>query len=291
MGKDGFFDNLIRGRSYITMVAETFGNKDIANRLENMYATTGEYPEGWVKNLDSILDRLAHPSYQNIYVIVPAANDLIKIFEKKKSELEIEDINLKLDKLSNILTKNFQASIKKSRNLSIYQSILNEELTLLRKEINQEIIILKNLLVKHGLKVYEFIKEVNVLLASYDSRLDLNFKAYLKLKMSQTKILESMRGIKGFSDEPKYATKLVSFFMKNDMKLRDMDKSADSIIEESIMESDNIDADILIFLKRTKEIKIAVYYVDNHISYLRNNYLTKNIGMKECTILDEEYLA
>ena len=290
-GKDGFFDNLINGRNYIKMVAETFGNKDIANRLENMYATTGEYPVGWVQNLDSILARITHPSYQNIYVIVPAANDLIQIFEKRKKELELYDINSKLDKLLRILTKNFYEGIKKSRNLSMYQSILEEELTLLRKELKQEIIIFKNLLVKHGLKVYEFVKELNVLLFSHNSMLDLNFEDYLKLKMSQTKILRMMKSIKAFSDEPKYATKLVSFFMIHDKKLRELEDSENFIIEKALDESDKINTDILILLNRTKEIKIGVYSIDNHIANLKDEYFINNIGMKEYSILDREYIS
>jgi len=290
-GKDGFFDNLIKGRNYIETVAETFGNNDIANKLEAMYATTREYPEGWVQNLDSILDRITHPSYQNIHVIIPAANDLIQIFEKRRKELEQQDLNLKLNRLHEILEKIFKRNLGRSRNLYVYQSILNEELTLLRKDIKREKIILKDLLARHGSKVYEFIKEVSSVISSYDSELGLNLKHYLELKMAQIKILESMRGIKGFSDEPKYAVNLTSFFMKHDMKLKDSDNSVNFLVENSLIKSENINTDILNLLKRTKEIKIAVHYVDNYIGNFRNEYFIKNTGMKECTILDGDYVT
>lgn len=290
-GKDGFFNNLIKGRNYIETVAETFGNKDVANRLETMYATTGEYPEGWVRNLDSILERITHPLYQNIYVIIPAANDLIQIFEKRRKELEVVDINSKLDKLLYILTKSFHESIKKSRNLSIYQSILDLELRLLRREIKEEKMVFKDLLSNSGYEIINFVEASFNVIKSREENIHKKIVAFISLKLSQLNVIRNMTKVSTINDETSYAVSLYSFFFKNEKRISDIEIWVGAIKDSGLDSFRYALQEIESALKREIELRNLSGIIDKQLKIIKNNYFILNKNGRKLSITNSGYLG
>ena len=289
-GHNGFYNNITKGKNYVKMVKEDFGNKEIADLMDNAYETTGEYPEGWLKNIDSILARIKHPTYQNTYVIVPAANDLLGIFEKKLRELLGESIESKLDRLKNIVKRNFEASIKESRNLGIFESILSGERRILEKETAEEKRNLKNLLFTSGQIVINFVEGANEVLGSDYEVMHKKIAAFLKLKMSELNVLKRMRGSKRLSDDPRFAVSVYSSMLKNNTRLNEIDRWVELVKLSGInalkFSSDGIE----VAIKREIELRKATTLIDNDLSRVKGFYFVLRKNDKDVTIMNPEYL-
>ncbi len=85
-----FYDNLDRGRNYIQMVRETFGNEDFARLLQAFKEKKHEAPVDWEKELEKLERDLENPVYADKVVIEAAANALVRIFEAKIKRLQEE---------------------------------------------------------------------------------------------------------------------------------------------------------------------------------------------------------
>lgn len=109
--KDGFYYNLRKGKKYIDMVRNKFGNEEFANLLERIEDKIHQSPIDWDKELAELQYRLHDFTYQNMHVIEPARQTLLVLFQNAikrilngKIELkEIEKILIKLE--SNIERK------------------------------------------------------------------------------------------------------------------------------------------------------------------------------------------
>ncbi|HII66081.1 TPA: hypothetical protein HA295_04875 [Candidatus Woesearchaeota archaeon] len=71
-GKDGFYANLDKGKNYIRMMEQQFGNEEVAAFLKNLKERFHENPEVWITQLDGLQRRLADYTYQNQAVLYPA---------------------------------------------------------------------------------------------------------------------------------------------------------------------------------------------------------------------------
>jgi len=105
-----FYNNLKKGRNYIKMVRETFGNEEFANFLEALPKEVHENPTAWQEDLKELSHKLEDVSYQNRYVIQPAINALLKVFEGAKDRITANKVELK--EIEGILTS-LEESIKK----------------------------------------------------------------------------------------------------------------------------------------------------------------------------------
>ena len=290
-GPNGFYNNITKGKNYVKMVKEDFGNKEIADLMVNAYETIGEYPEGWLKKIDSILARIKHTTYQNAYVIVPAADDLLRIFEKKLKELLGESIESKLDRLQNIIKRNFEASIKESRNLRIFESILSGERRILERETEEEKRNLKNSLFHSGQIVINFVEGASELLGSDYGAMHKKIAAFLKLKMSELNVLRRMSSMKRFSDDPRFAVSAYSFILKNDTRLNEIARWTQLVKLSGIsalkFSSDDIEAAV----KRETKLKGATTLVDDNLSRVKDHYFVLMVNDKGVTIMDPQYLG
>ena len=289
-GKNGWFNNLTKGISHIQRIRDRFGNKEIAALMEQMYETTGEYPVGWLRNIDTILARINHPSYQNTYVIVPAANDLLSILEKKRQELLSESIESKLDKLQNILRKDFESVIKKSRNLRLFQAILNQEQRLLERETEEEKRELKRLLIAYGGITINFFEAGNSLIVSSEDDLHKKIAAYLRLRMSELKTLKQMRNIKGTSDDPRYAVALYAALQRYDKSLSEIDRWAELVRLSGLSNLKYEAEEIESALRRKEEIRSFVAQVDRQLLSVKNNYFVFQHNGKDISLVDPDYI-
>ena len=289
-GKNGWFNNLIKRENYIQTIRDRFGNKEIATLMEQMYETTGEYPEGWLKNMDTILARIKHPSYQNTYVIVPAANDLLSLLEKKRQELLGESVESKLDKLQNIIRKDFESIIKKSRNLRLFQAILNEEQRLLERETEEEKREIKRLLTTYGMITINFFDAGNALIASSEEDIHKKITAYLRLRMSELKTLKQMRSIKGNSDDPRYAVALYAALLRYDKSLSEIDRWVELVrlsgLSNLKYEAEEIESALL----KEEDLKNSAAQIDNQLVSVKNNYFTFQKNEKNVTLVDPDYV-
>lgn len=91
-----FYNNLKKGKNYIKMVRDKFGNLEFAEFLEKFHEKIHEAPEIWEKDLTELSHRLINPTYQNRYIIEPARQALINIFTKKVKDLSTTPVDLKL---------------------------------------------------------------------------------------------------------------------------------------------------------------------------------------------------
>ena len=116
----GFYWNLTEGQNYIKMIKHVFGNKDIAEYLESVYnypEGPGQVPKLWLPHMDEILSRIKNPTFVNRDVILPAQDDLKRIFERIKEELSAIDINGKLEELKGVMRRFFREAVRQSKNL------------------------------------------------------------------------------------------------------------------------------------------------------------------------------
>tara|TARA_Y100000310_G_scaffold151291_1_gene150881 strand:- start:17118 stop:18749 length:1632 start_codon:yes stop_codon:yes gene_type:complete len=112
-----FYNNLTKGKNYVRVVRDKFGNQDFANYLARLHDKVHENPDVWIKDLEELKQRLHDPTYQNQEVIQPASAKLLVILNKhleslatKKEETtqELQDlINNKIDEI-----RDTQATIK-----------------------------------------------------------------------------------------------------------------------------------------------------------------------------------
>lgn len=101
-----FYRNLKRGKNYVRMVRETFGNEEFADFLENLPREVHENPTAWEEGLKELSYRLEDVSYQNRYVIHPAVQTLLTLFRKAKERLfKGEDIEKRKEKLRKDIEK------------------------------------------------------------------------------------------------------------------------------------------------------------------------------------------
>lgn len=103
LGKNGFYYNLRKGKNYIAMVRDKFGNKDFADFLEGLHEKIHQAPELWERGLQALSYRLNDPTYQNTNVIVPAKEALTAIFTERINQLTAARTNAvaELQKLLN----------------------------------------------------------------------------------------------------------------------------------------------------------------------------------------------
>lgn len=83
-----FYNNLKKGKNYIKIVRERFGNEEFARLLEAFEEKKHEAPIAWESELENLDQQLIHRAYQ--LVVEPAAQALIKIFEARIRKLEQE---------------------------------------------------------------------------------------------------------------------------------------------------------------------------------------------------------
>ncbi|MDP3766252.1 MAG: hypothetical protein Q8R04_07100 [Nanoarchaeota archaeon] len=118
--KDGFYYDLMEGRRYIEVVREKFGNEEFANFLERLYRRIRQYPKGWEEELGILSERLHNITYQNMYVIEPAKQALLGVFNARVVELQSAKLTIQVS----------FARILKGKNKN-----LSEELASLREEL------------------------------------------------------------------------------------------------------------------------------------------------------------
>lgn len=85
-----FYNNLRRGKNYIKMVGDKFGNLEFADFLKRLHEKKQEAPEIWERDLEELNYRLNNPTYQNMSVIEPARRALITIFNARINQLLVE---------------------------------------------------------------------------------------------------------------------------------------------------------------------------------------------------------
>ncbi len=101
-----FYSNLKKGRNYIKMVRETFGNHEFADFLESLPKEVHENPTVWEEDLKELSERLNNVTYQNRHVIHPASQTLLTLFRKEKERLfKGEDIGKRKEKLKRDIEK------------------------------------------------------------------------------------------------------------------------------------------------------------------------------------------
>lgn len=88
-----FYNNLRKGKNYIKMVREKFGNIEFANFLERLHEKIHEAPEIWERDLAELNHKLYDITYQNKYVIEPARQALLRIFNIRIDQLSEESSN------------------------------------------------------------------------------------------------------------------------------------------------------------------------------------------------------
>lgn len=127
--KGGFHDNLKKGRKFIKLVREKYGNKEFADFLEYLEKKYREQPSAEVETRIIELDRLLKSAkYQIRNVILPAAEQLEEIFSKRIGELEKER-GKALDKLKKFIDNRLK-EIRKSPETAVNR--------LMRKVKNKE---------------------------------------------------------------------------------------------------------------------------------------------------------
>lgn len=82
-----FYNNLRRGKKYIEMVREKFGNIEFADFLERLPENVHENPQVWEADLEKLSKVLENPNYQNKHVIEPAQQVLLTIFNARIQQL------------------------------------------------------------------------------------------------------------------------------------------------------------------------------------------------------------
>ena len=291
---DGFYSNLTKGKNFIKKIKEDFGYEDItdsvADKLEAMYKTKNQDPSYWLKNLDWLIrNRITHPTIQNFYVIVPVVNDLTRIFEKRKGELSF-DIGPKIDRLHYLVQNNFEKSIKKSRNLSAFESILSKEIRLLKREIEEEKSELRALLLNSGDVVINFVNFANELIASNGEEMHQKIVAFLKLKMLELQTLRGTR-IKKLDDDPKYAVGLYSSLLRSDKRVEEINKWV-ALVKLSGLNALKYElSEIESGLERENELRSSSSLIDRQLDSISNYYFTLRKNGKYVTILYPEYLS
>lgn len=85
-----FYNNLRKGKNYIRIVREKFGNEEFAALLEGLHEKIHENPELWAQELQQIDAKLRDETYQNKQVIIPAAEALIALFESRIGQIKTQ---------------------------------------------------------------------------------------------------------------------------------------------------------------------------------------------------------
>lgn len=83
-----FYNNLRKGKKYINMVRDRFGNLEFAEFLERVHEKIHEAPAIWEEDLKKLSYTLHDLNYQNTYVIVPAQQALTNVFNQRIKELQ-----------------------------------------------------------------------------------------------------------------------------------------------------------------------------------------------------------
>lgn len=193
-GPNGFYYNLTKGKDYLTKIERTFGNKNAAAELKDANLKAGEVPKLWLPYIDNIVAKLKGYSYVNKEVILAAAEDLIKIFRKRRDELSAADINASLRKLAAALRKMFKNARRKSENLRAFDALLNTELGFLKKETKTEKISFTNALLDYGEPVFSFVEENASWIEKKDKVINSYIGAYVYLTRSKLEILRRRIG-------------------------------------------------------------------------------------------------
>lgn len=274
-GPTGFYSNLVGGKNYVRIIRERFGNAHDAAYLKMVYenGSAGEVPELWLPHIDEILTRLKNPSYINSAVIVPARDDLIRIFSKRKEELAAINIKEKLEELAAALKDFFRKALAKSGNLIKFDSLMGKEQKQLEKELNSDKTAFINVLLDHGDAVIDFVDSHYERVEEEDR--DLNYyigasffltKAKLKVlaqRARKASIFQAFERVRAAEEKED----VIEIYAVEDMKeaARDAQKSQ-AILSEMVKKSE---------------------FVDKLLASVALNYYSR----KGRTILDFEYLA
>lgn len=258
-----FYPNIIGGENFVNFFREKFGNKDIADRMEALYHN--ETPEAWFAELNTLFRRLIHPSFQNAYIIVPASDDLIKIFSRRKGELTSVDINAKLRELAAILRRLFKDAKRKSENLRAFEELLQTELGLLKKETRAEKIAFTNALLDYGEPVFSFVEESASWVERKDSIINSYIGAYVYLTRAKLQTLRRRIGrrINPFSFE---ADEMIR---KDEDKIREIQSFGVREVRSQLKEIEAMEAIL-------KERMTQAAMVDEVLKRAAPNYFTKN---------------
>lgn len=190
-GKNGFHFNLKKGKNYINMIREKFGNWEIAAYLQKIYdeGSAGEVPKLWLPHIDEVITKIRNRTYMNANVIVPARNSLLQIFSKRKEELAAVDIKAKLEELGIVLRKIFKKAVAKSKNVARFDYLMGREKRQLEKDTNAEKREFINVLLDHGEAVIDFANDHHDQIEEQDKDITYYIGAYVYLTRAKLKNL------------------------------------------------------------------------------------------------------
>lgn len=117
LGPNGFYYNLRKGKKYVKMVREEFENEEFASYLERLHEKIHEAPEAWGGSLIMLSKKLNDHDYQNKFVIYPAMQALLALFQRaidriSKSEVGFKEIDAVLGKLENEIERRKRRLLK-----------------------------------------------------------------------------------------------------------------------------------------------------------------------------------
>lgn len=273
---NGLYYNLKEGKEYIEMVRHVFGNKDAANYLEGVYNDPngpGEVPKLWLPHFDEILARIKNPTYINTDVIMPARDDLIRIFSRRKEELAAINVRSRLIELERLLRIFFKKAVKRSKNLARFDALLAGEQKLLEREINAEKRRFINVLLDHGEAVIDFVGEQRDEIDNKEKDINYYIGAYVYLAGEKLKALaQRLRGASLFeafekADKVEEKEKVIVMYAAKELKAAAAEAAkSQSMLSEIMKKAGLVDG----------QMKIATqdYYTINGKTILEVGYLT-----------------
>lgn len=133
--KDGFYYNLREGKNYINTVRNKFGNPEFADFLERLDEKIHQDPNIWERELAELEYKLHDYTYQNMHVIAPAQQALIRIFGQRLEQLMTARSNC-----SDILKSLLASRIQELRNAKLtLQKKFVEILRKTRNKVNSDV--------------------------------------------------------------------------------------------------------------------------------------------------------
>ena len=151
-----FYNNLKKGKNYIRMVRERFGNEQFARVLEAFEQKKHEAPVDWENELENLDQQLTRRAYE--IVVQPAAQTIIKIFEQRIKQLEQQKITALADLKKLMLEGDSSTKAKE-----LFLRILNRKKKQLIKKLENERMEFQNLTENVVLTIPDLVAKLNLL--------------------------------------------------------------------------------------------------------------------------------
>lgn len=153
LGKEGFYYNLRKGKKYIKMVKDRFGNIEFANLLERIRKEIGESPIEWDRELAELQHRLHDFTYQNVHVIEPARQALLILFQNAINRISSSKVELnELNSILKTLEKNIKKRMKRiKKEVAKLRKKFEKIDNLVADELSKTMPVLIDLMVKFGI--------------------------------------------------------------------------------------------------------------------------------------------